>query len=400
MDYRDFVELSQSGDSEARGAAARLIAFAYVSHEGPADERAALYAALMGFLEDPSVKVRAALAYGLLRSTEAPRAIMVALLDDAPVIVRAVVQYSPVLLDADLIGLIADADEPLLAAMAARAKVSARLAGALLDRAGPEVRLKLLGRGEVPVDGERLQTIARREGTDARMRGVLLARGDLPATARLDLIEAAKADLLSARIVKGAIAPRRLARILRDASDAGLSALGEREAAGGERGFAQALVAGDRVTTRLMLHALVHGHSLFFADCLAQLTGVSSRKACVLLERGGRSALNALLARAGFSPVVRNVLARLVLLARETAMADDAGARHLVLTILIEQLVHEHDGQIPADLEEAFGYLNAQNAALARQASQGVVEAFAETSDGRGLPALPPDDVPMALPAA
>ena len=57
--YQDFVALSQSGDSEERGQAAHLAAQAYLGHTGPADEHAALYAALIGFLDDPSVRVRA-----------------------------------------------------------------------------------------------------------------------------------------------------------------------------------------------------------------------------------------------------------------------------------------------------------------------------------------------------
>src|SRR3712207_4336377 len=101
--YQQFVELTQSGDSASRGQAARLAATAYLSHRGPEDEKAALHAALLRFLDDASVKVRAALAYGLLHAPNAPRPIMLALLRDAPVISRAVAQYSPVLLDADLV---------------------------------------------------------------------------------------------------------------------------------------------------------------------------------------------------------------------------------------------------------------------------------------------------------
>ncbi|MFN4211902.1 MAG: hypothetical protein ACK4G5_15145, partial [Devosia sp.] len=96
--YLEFVSLSRSPDSEERGSAAHLSALAYLNHVGPADEQAALYAALIGFLDDPSVKVRAALAYGLLHSSEAPRPIMLALLHDSAIISRAVMQYSPVLI--------------------------------------------------------------------------------------------------------------------------------------------------------------------------------------------------------------------------------------------------------------------------------------------------------------
>ena len=83
VEYQEFVALSQSGDSEDRGRAAHMAALAYLGHTGPADEHAALYAALIGFLDDPSVKVRAALAYGLLHAREAPRPILLALLQDS-----------------------------------------------------------------------------------------------------------------------------------------------------------------------------------------------------------------------------------------------------------------------------------------------------------------------------
>src|SRR3954469_21147436 len=103
--YQDFVALSQSGDSEARGQAAHLAAQAYLRHTGPADEHAALYAPLIGFLDDPSVRVRASLAYGLLQTMEPPRPILLSLLQDSEVVSRAVAQYSPALIDAGLIGL-------------------------------------------------------------------------------------------------------------------------------------------------------------------------------------------------------------------------------------------------------------------------------------------------------
>src|ERR1700756_346467 len=132
--YQELVELSQSVDSDGRGQAGHLAAQAYLSHVGPADEQAALYAALIGFLDDPSVKVRAALAYGLLHTTSAPRPILPALLQDSPVIARAVAQYSPALIDADLIACVKTAEPPMLIAVAMRETLSSRLAEALVDR--------------------------------------------------------------------------------------------------------------------------------------------------------------------------------------------------------------------------------------------------------------------------
>lgn len=397
--YQEFVSLSQSLDSEERGSAAHLSAIAYLNHVGPADEQAALYAALIGFLDDPSVKVRAALAYGLLHSSEAPRPIMLALLHDSAVIARAVMQYSPVLIDADLIGLVRTLDLSMLIAVSQRAELSPRLAAAIVARGQDAVTLRLLRRHDVALGETLLTELATRLGEVAEMRGALLARKDLPAPARLLLVQKASAALRGARIVKGAVAEDRLERVLRDSCDTALSAIGEREAVRtSAAAYVSGLIVSDRVNTRVLLHAVVTGHVMFFAECLAELAQTPRAKVFSLLESGSRPALNALLARCGLGEGVRNLLARLVLHARASDLADDAAARHYVVTALTEELIAEHGGVIPEELEEAFAYLSEQNILLARKAARGVMTAFA--GEATTPMALPGVEARLALPAA
>jgi uncharacterized protein (DUF2336 family) len=400
--YQDFVALSQSGDSEARGQAAHLAAQAYLRHTGPADEHAALYAALIGFLDDPSVRVRAALAYGLLHTIDAPRPILLALLQDSEVISRAVAQYSPALIDADLIGIARKAGPVMLMALALRERLSPRVAQALIERNERAVTLKLVGRQDVPMPPPLLSALAVGQGIgDAQLRGLLLERADLPASARLLLVEAAVEHLRRARIVKGAIAAPRLERLLRDAMDTALTAIGETEAEADSTPFAAELVEGEKLSARVMLHAVVNGHVLFFADCLATLASAPREKVFSLLETGSRPALNALLVRCGLSQGVCNLIARLIFHARAADLADDVAARHFVVTALTEELIVEHEGVIPHDLEDAFAYLSEQNVILARRAARGVMSAFAgEIAGDRPMPALLPDEQRLALPAA
>src|SRR5690606_419395 len=113
------------------------------------------------------------------------------------------------------------------------------------------------------------------------------------------------------------------------------------------------------------------------------------------------AALNALLARCGLRESVRNMICRLVFHARAADLADDVAARHFVVTALTEELIVEHDGVIPEELEEAFAYLSEQNVALARKAARGVMSAFGDIHGRQpmALPALPQDEY-LALPAA
>jgi uncharacterized protein (DUF2336 family) len=401
VEYQEFVSLSQSMDSEDRGAAAHLSALAYLNHHGAADEHAALYASLVGFLDDPSVKVRAALAYGLLHSAEAPRPVMLALLHDSAVIARAVVQYSPVLIDADLIGRVREFDLPMLIALSQRQTISARLAATMIARNEIPITLRLLRRHDIGLGETTLNAIAQELGEQAEARGALLARPDLPASARLLLIQRVTAALREVRLVKGALTPEHLNRVLRNSSDTALSAIGERDAArDGQGAYVATLIERDVLSTRVLMHAVVTGHVMFFANCLAELGQTPSSKVFSLLESGSRSALNALLVRCGISDGVRNLLVRLVLHARATDLADDAAARHYVVTALTEELIAEYRGDIPEDLEQAFAYLSEQNIVLARKAARGVMKAFARDSQqAMSLPAPAPEPR-LALPAA
>ncbi|HEV7275013.1 MAG TPA: DUF2336 domain-containing protein [Devosiaceae bacterium] len=399
--YQDFVALCRSGNSEDRGQAAHLAAMAYLGHNGPAEEHAALYAALIGFLDDPSVKVRAALAYGLLHARDAPRPVLLALLQDSLVISRAVAQYSPALIDADLIPLVQGADPVLLAAVAERERLSARLAAAIVARGQRPLIIKLLARPDVPFAPSLLASLADDHGaTDATMRGLLLRRPTLPAAARLSLVEAAAAALERCRVVRGAVQPKRLTRLLRDSTDTAMAEIGERQPEAGRAPYAAALVARNRLSARVMLHAVVNGHVLFFADCLSELSEVPRDKVFTLLETGSRSALNALLLRCGLAIPVCSMMARLIFHARAADLADDLSARHFVVTALTEELIVEHEGDIPVELEEVFQYLSEQNIALARRAARGVMSAFATEAEVPMAVPLGWDEEALALPAA
>lgn len=399
MQYQAFTDLSRSSDSNDRGHAAHLAALAYLDHNGPADEHAALYAALIGFLDDSSVKVRAALAYGLLHSSEAPRPVILALLNDSPVISRAVMQYSPVLVDADIMPLVRTGDSSALLAIAQRSALSARIVGALIAREDRDITLRLLRRTDVSFAADLLIALAERHGENAEMRGGLLGRQDLPPSARLLLVRRVTEGLRECRMVKGSLGKERMERVLRNGTDCAASTIGEAES--GDTRFIGQLIETNQLSTRLLLHAMVTGRVMFFSACLASLGQVSAEKVFVLLESNSRAALNALFLRCGIEPVIARLFVRMVMHARSVDLSDDLAARHYIVTVLTEELLAEYDGDIPAELEEAFAYLSEQNVALARQAARGVMHAFAQNNHGvLPLRLETPSEPALQLPAA
>ncbi|NOZ32364.1 MAG: DUF2336 domain-containing protein [Alphaproteobacteria bacterium] len=299
VEYREYAELLGSPDSDKRGQAARIAAQAYLRHDGPENEHAALYAALLGFLDDESVRVRAALAFELLRTGEAPRPIMFALAYDARIIARAVVQYSPVLLDADLVGLIQGGDPGLRLAMAERENLGLPVISALIDCQDTALDMAILRRLECAIAPADLTRLAARHARDPAPRDLLLCRPDLPGAARLALVKQVGDQLSRLRIVKGAIGGRR-GRIMGDALDHATTGPFATHDPGAEKFIAE-LAGNGALTPRLMIHSLVNGRHMFFAAAISYLAGVPLGKAEAVLARGGRAALNAVLAKAGLS---------------------------------------------------------------------------------------------------
>ncbi len=382
ISYRDFVEMAHSPDSADRGQAAHFVASALATCDGPDAEQAALYAAAMGFLDDASVKVRAALAYGLLHCDRAPRPLMLALLGDLPVIARAIAQYSPVLIDADLVVALKEADTLMAQAIASRAAIGKSVIAILLDRPEREVVVAVLRRNDVAPTLQSYMKLCQRAQSDAVLRGALLKRADLPATIRLDLVAQVRTALCGTRIVKGAIAPRRLENLMRNGADNAATSIAERELAVGGQSVLDLLNERDMISTRLMLKALISGRIRFFAAAMALLVDLPASRVMSLLENGGRAGMAALFERAGLGRALSDLMIRLVLHARNSDLGDDLAARYFVVTVVIDELVIEHDGDIPDSLTEAFAYLNEQNVTLARKASRGVMLGFAREEGG------------------
>src|SRR3982074_81453 len=107
MIVRQFISWVRTAPAGERAEATRSLARAFLFSDMSDNDRAAAEGALLLLLDDASPLVRQAMAEVFSRSADAPAAIVQALSLDQASVALPVLEYSPLLIDADLVDIIA-----------------------------------------------------------------------------------------------------------------------------------------------------------------------------------------------------------------------------------------------------------------------------------------------------
>ena len=283
---RRFLAWAQSADADARAEAASALARAYLHSDlsGPLQAEAML--AMTALIDDPSVLVRRALAEALCCSSQAPRALILALAMDEPEVAAAVLQRSPVLTDADLADCAVSGDLVAQTALARRPSLPPRAIAALIESGELEAVLALIANPGVDLPGESLSRVFARFSDDGNVREGLLERPFLPPSLRARIAVAAAKDL-SVEAARW-MPPKRAERIAREARDQAICAIFS-SCEGGERTeITRVLRMNGALTPALLLRSLLGGEWGLFAEALAELSGLPApRVAAFILEPHG-----------------------------------------------------------------------------------------------------------------
>src|SRR3978361_1750302 len=120
MIVRQFISWIRTAPAGERAEATRSLARAFLVSDLSDDDRAAAEGALLMLLDDPSPLVRQAMAEVFSRSADAPAAIVQALSGDQASVALPVLEYSPLLIDADLVDIVATGNDEMPCAIAPR----------------------------------------------------------------------------------------------------------------------------------------------------------------------------------------------------------------------------------------------------------------------------------------
>ena len=299
MIVRQFLSWVRTAPAGERAEATRALARAYLISDLSEDDRIAAEGALLMLLDDASPLVRCAMADVFARSADAPPAIIHALAGDQPAIAAPVLEHSPLLLDADLVDLVATTKSELQSAVARREMLPVTVSAAIAEVGGVQACLDLLENLDADIAAFSLDRIATRHGHLAPVRELLIARDDLPAPTRLTLADKLSDQLTHFATGRDWLDEERAARLRAESRERACINIAA-EARGSDLA---ALVAHlretGRLTAGLMLRALLCGNIHLFEYALSDLAGMPvSRVAALLSDRGG-SAITALMNRAG-----------------------------------------------------------------------------------------------------
>ncbi|WP_349357407.1 DUF2336 domain-containing protein [Stappia sp.] len=298
MIVQQFLRWVASAPEARRAEATSALARAYLYSDLDADDREAAEAAMILLLDDPSAKVRKALAEALARSADAPREVILALINDLPQIAAPVLRYSPILLDAELVEAATGFADPLPEAIARRAHLAPSVAAAIAEAGGADACFALLTNPTAVVPAASLARIAQRHGATAAIREALMERGDTPIAVRQMLLQQVGDLLRHHPLVRRGLREDRAQAVVADARERATVSLADRAAPQDTQALVAHLVETGQLTTALLLRALCTGNAALFEAALVHLSGLSGHRVREVLAGGRMPAVRALLTRA------------------------------------------------------------------------------------------------------
>src|SRR6202521_524829 len=299
MIVRQFITWIRTAPAGERAEATRALARAWLISDLSESDRAAAEGALLMQLDDASPLVRQAMAEVFARSGEAPAAIIRALSLDQPSVAVPVLEHSPLLIDADLVDIVATGNCETQCAIARRINLPASVCAAIAEVGTAEAALELIENAYAELAPFSWDRIVARHGHLAAIRESMLVLEDLPAATRLALVAKLSDTLAQFVVARNWLSAERAGRIASEARDRSTVNIAARSRGDEMRALVRHLRATGQLTAGLILRALLSGNLELFDRALVELSGLPQARVSALLHDRGGASLNALLTRAG-----------------------------------------------------------------------------------------------------
>src|SRR3979411_2233102 len=325
MIVRQFISWIRTAPAGERAEATRSLARAWLISDLTEDDRAAAEGSLRIVLADPAPLVRLAMAEVFARSSEAPAAIVQALSLDQTSIALPILEHSPLLIDADLVDIVATGNGEMQCAIARRINLPASVCAAIAEVGSAAAALELIENAYAELAPFSWDRIVERHGHLAAIRESMLVLEDLPAATRAALVAKLSDTLAQFVVARNWLSADRAGRIASEVRDRSTVNIAARSRGDDMRGLVRHLRAPGQLTAGLILRALLSGNLELFDSALSELSGLPQARVSALLHDRGGAGVRALLERAGL-PESTFAAFRVALEARHEAGYVDTAA--------------------------------------------------------------------------
>ena len=339
MIVRQFISWIKTAPAGERAEATRALARAWLISNLTEEDRAAAEGALLMQLDDASPLVRQAMAEVFARSLEAPAAIVQALSVDQPSVSLPILEHSPLLIDADLVDIVATGNSETQCAIARRINLPASVCAAIAEVGTAEAALELIENASAELAPFSWDRIVERHGHLAAIRESMLVLEDLPAATRLALVAKLSDTLAQFVVARNWLSADRAERVASEARDRSTVNIAAASRGDDMVGLVRHLRVTGQLNAGLILRALLSGNLELFEVALVELSDLPrSRVAALLGDRAGAS-LSALLRRAGL-PESTFAAFRVALEAdREIGFVDTPGGAARLRRRMVERVL-------------------------------------------------------------
>src|SRR5438128_2668732 len=299
MIVRQFISWIRTAPAGERAEATRALARAWLISDLSHDDRVAAEGALLMLLDDPSPLVRQAMAEAFARNAEAPAAIVRALSADQPTVALPVLEHSPLLIDADLVDIVATGNDEVQCAVARRIALPVSVCAAIAEVGCAAAALELIENPHAELAPFSWDRIVERHGHLAAIRESMLVLEDLPAATRAALVAKLSETLAQFVVARNWLSADRAGRITSEARDHSTLHIAARSKGDDMAGLVAHLRVTSQLTAGLVLRALLSGNLELFDAALAELSDLPRQRVTALLHDRGATGLVALLRRSG-----------------------------------------------------------------------------------------------------
>jgi uncharacterized protein (DUF2336 family) len=314
---QSFLRWAETAKTSDRARAANALGRAWLRSEMHGDEREAALMAMTWLLDDPSPKVRLALAESIADAEDVPRALILPLAHDQPLIACQIIARSPVLSEVDLVDLAGRGDSVTRVLIASRFIVSLPVCAAIAEVGdAPEVEAMLDNPGAIVGRGG-LRRITERFSDHPHIREMLLEREELPTDARHLLAVGVSEALGACDLIRQVVGERRLERIKREACDAATVVLAGSAPSEDLPQLVEHLRREGRLSPAFLMQALCMGRLDFFMTSMVNLSGMEDRRVRSIITDGRFHAVRALFESAGLNRDISEVFVEATMLWRK-----------------------------------------------------------------------------------